>query len=223
MELFFKILLTFHIAGGTLGLVCGTIAVVVIKGKKAHTINGKIFTIGMITAAISALIMSNLPHHYSVFLFAVGGFTLYMVLTGYRIVQLKKQLKENAFPFTAVDYTIMLFGVSFSLFLLFLSVKGLLQKNMFAIVPGVFGLICLNYIRMDLNILLQKKSVKKVWLPNHFTRMMGALIASYTAFLVVNVQIQQQWILWLLPTAVGSTLIIYFFKKFVPKKKIDNV
>jgi hypothetical protein len=221
MELFFKLLLTLHIAGGTLGLMCGTIAAVVIKGKKAHAINGKLFTMGMLTAAIAALIMSNLPHHYSVFLFAVGGFTLYMVLTGYRIVQLKKQVKENTSPLKVFDYAIMLFGVSFSLFLLFLSIKGLVQKNISAIVPGMFGLIGLNYVRMDLNILITKKSLKKVWLPNHFTRMMGALIASYTAFLVVNVQIQQQWILWLLPTAVGSTLISYFFKKFVPKKN-DN-
>jgi hypothetical protein len=50
--------------------------------------------------------------------------------------------------------------------------------------------------------------------------MMGALIASYTAFLVVNVQIKQQWVFWLLPTLTGSFLIAYFIRKFIPKRNI---
>jgi len=221
MQDLFKILLVMHIAGGTAGLISGTIAAAVIKGKKAHIFAGKIFSIGMIIAALSALIMSNLPDHHNIFLFAVGGFTFYMVTTGNRIVQLKKNKTVNTSIFNGKDYFLFLFGTVFGLFLIFIAVKTYwINKNMFALVPIVFGLICLNYARMDFSLLSGKSNVQQQWLYNHITRMMGALIASYTAFLVVNVQIKQQWVFWLLPTLTGSFLIAYFIRKFIPKRNI---
>ncbi len=74
----FTILIILHVAGGTIGLISGTIAAAVVKGKKAHLINGKIFFYSMLVTAVSALIISNLPGHHNTFLFAVGGFTLYI-------------------------------------------------------------------------------------------------------------------------------------------------
>ena len=220
MPSLFNILIILHIAGGTIGLICGTTAVAVIKGKKAHLLNGKIYSISMISAAISALIISNLPGHKNIFLFAVGGFTFYMVTTGYRIVWLKRNAGKMEKPFAALDYGLSLFGLLFGMFLVYLSIKSIIGGEMFGIVPGVFGLVCINYARMDYHLFSGNKQVKNVWMLNHITRMMGALIASYTAFLVVNVQINMQWILWLLPAAIGSALISYFIKKFVPKRKL---
>jgi len=218
MQLLFNILIVLHVAGGTLGLICGTIAAAVVKGKKAHLLNGKIFSISMLTAAVSALIISNLPGHENLFLFAVGGFTFYMVTTGYRIVWLKRNNTVRPKTFTALDYGLFTFGVCFSLFLLYMSVKGLVAGNTFSVVSGVFGLVCLNYARMDYMLFSGKTTVKQSWISNHIVRMMGALIASYTAFLVVNVQIEMEWILWLLPSAIGGVLISRFLKKFAPKK-----
>ena len=223
MQQLFNILITLHVAGGTLGLICGSIAAAVIKGKKAHIFNGKIFSAGMLTAAVSALIISNLPGHENLFLFAVGGFTFYMVTTGYRIVWLQRHNASRSKTFTGVDYGLFAFGVCFSLFLLLMSVKGLIDGNTFSIVPGVFGLVCLNFAWMDYKLFKGKTTVKQSWMASHITRMMGALIASYTAFLVVNVQIGMQWILWLLPSAIGGILISRFLKKFAPKKSAKAV
>ncbi|HRI21916.1 MAG TPA: hypothetical protein PLA68_13235 [Panacibacter sp.] len=223
MQQLFNVLIILHIAGGTLGLLCGTIAASVIKGKKAHILNGKLFSIGMLTAAVSALIISNLPGHENLFLFAVGGFTFYMVTTGYRIAWLKRNNAGRPKTFTGVDYGLFAFGVCFSLFLLFMSIKGLMDGNTFSLVPGIFGLVCLNFARMDYKLFSGKETIKQFWITSHITRMMGALIASYTAFLVVNVQIQMQWILWLLPSAAGGILISRFLKKFAPKKSAKSV
>jgi uncharacterized membrane protein len=223
MDLFYTLLIL-HIAGGSLGLMGGTIAAIVVKGNKLHLLSGKLFSIGMITAGISALIISNLPGHENLFLFAVGGFTLYMTTTGYRIAWLKRNIKQDAKPFGIIDYLLFAFGVCFSLFLLIQSTKGLTSGQMFAIVPGVFGLISLNYVRMDYNLFSGKQTIKQSWMTNHITRMMGALIASYTAFLVVNVQIGNlQWILWLFPSLIGGILISRFIKKFVPRKSVKPV
>ena len=146
MSSLFNILIVLHIVGGTIGLICGTIAAAVIKGKKAHLLNGKLFSIAMITASISALIISNLPDHKNIFLFAVGGFTFYMVTTGYRIVWLKRNTGKMEKPFAALDYGLSLFGLLFGLFLIFLSLKSVMVGEMFGIVPGVFGLVCKYFL-----------------------------------------------------------------------------
>ena len=222
MQQLFSFLLVLHVSGGTLGLICGTIATAVVKGRKAHILTGKIYFYAMLVAAVSALVMSNLPNHHSVFLFAVGGFTLYMISSGYRVVWLKRNLGKTIQSFTWVDYAIALFALVFGIFLVVLAVTALRSGNTFGLVPAVFGLISLNYARLDYKLFSGKQKVKQVWIVNHITRMMGALIASYTAFLVVNVHIQMQWILWLLPTAVGSTLIYRFLQKFAPNRNVKQ-
>ncbi len=219
MNLLFSFLLGMHIAGGTAGLISGSIAASVKKGNAVHRISGKVFFIGMLAASVSALIISWLPDHHNIFLFAVGGFTFYMITTGYRIVFLKRAVKENTRPFKAIDYLLSLFGLCFGIVLLVMGINSVIGGNTFGIVPAVFGLICINYARMDYLLISGKEAVKSAWMTNHITRMMGAMIASYTAFLVVNVHIQQQWILWLLPTVVGSILISKFLKKYAPRKK----
>lgn len=223
MEQLFTPILILHILGGSVGLITGTIAASVKKGSTAHLLSGKIFFWGMFIASFSALILSWLPGHESLFLFAVGGFTLYMIVSGYRIVLLKRKSKQQEQGFSTIDYLVTLFGFLFAVFLLIQSGKGLLHKNTFSIVPGVFGLICMSYVLLDIRILTGNSTVKQSWMYNHIVRMMGAMIASYTAFLVVNVQIDMQWILWMLPSIIGSIFITIFLKKYTRPKNNSYV
>lgn len=208
-----------HIAGGGIGLMTGTIAAVVQKGNRVHRLCGKLFFYGMLLASLSALVMSNLPGHLNVFLFAVGGFTLYMILTGYRILFLKRALKREASPYTFADYLICLGGAIYGLFLLVLSVRTLQQGDRFGLVPLAFGLICLRFVWVDVRLLLGKTPIRQSWMVIHLGRMLGALIAAYTAFLVVNIQIGQQWILWLLPSLIGGIFIAKSVRRYAPAKK----
>jgi uncharacterized membrane protein len=223
MPTLFQTVLGLHIAGGFSGLLCGTISIAAKKGSKPHKIAGQIFFWGMLVASLAALILSNLPAHENIFLFAVGGFTLYMISSGYRIIFLKRIFKSNTPTFTILDFAISIFGFCFGLFLVYLAITNIFKGNNFGIVPGVFGLICMNYARMDFKMLFQKISLKEIWMPNHITRMMGAMIASYTAFLVVNVKMQPAWVLWLFPTLIGSGLITYYLRKFSPRKSAKSV
>jgi uncharacterized membrane protein YeaQ/YmgE (transglycosylase-associated protein family) len=140
-----------------------------------------------------------------------------MITSGYRMIYLKRQLKTTDFPIGILDYTITTFAVVFGIFLIVLAILGLKNGNTFSIVPAVFGSICINYARLDYGLLNGKKLLKTHWIANHITRMMGGLVATYTAFLVVNVHIQQNWILWLLPTVIGTVLIAKFLKQYAPK------
>jgi uncharacterized membrane protein len=217
MPSLFTILITLHVAGGTTGLITGAVAASVKKGSKLHNGSGKLYFYGMLLASLAALIISWLPNHHNLFLCAVGGFMLYMITSGYRMIYLKRQLKTTDFPIGILDYTITTFAVVFGIFLIVLAVLGLKNGNTFSIVPAVFGSICINYARLDYGLLNGKKLLKTHWIANHITRMMGGLVATYTAFLVVNVHIQQNWILWLLPTVIGTVLIAKFLKQYAPK------
>lgn len=219
MDQLFSSLLILHIVGGGAGLITGTIAAIVKKGSKPHLLSGIVFFWSMLAASLSALVLSWLPGHENLFLFAVGGFTLYMILTGYRIVILKRLFKSIPVKIPVTDYLITAFGLAFAIFLLIQSLRGLLNGNMFSIVPGVFGAICMSYVLMDAKLYIGKTTIKASWMYNHIVRMMGAMIASYTAFLVVNVQIDMQWILWLLPSVIGSIFITRFIRKYAPPAK----
>jgi len=76
----FKIVLILHIVGGTFGLLTGSINIARKKGDKNHKRIGKLFYVSMLTAVISSLVLSYLNPNY--FLFMVGLFTLYMVVSG---------------------------------------------------------------------------------------------------------------------------------------------
>jgi cadmium resistance protein CadD (predicted permease) len=53
------------------------------------------------------------------------------------------------------------------------------------------------------------------WLARHIGMMMGAFIATVTAFVVVNIRfVQPEWIPWLLPTALGVPLMQYWIWKY---------
>lgn len=223
MPSLFQILISIHVAGGTAGLISGTVSAAAQKGGFAHKLSGKIFFWGMFAASFAALIISNLPEHHNLFLFAVGGFTLYMICSGYRMVALKRMAKHTDHPVSWLDYVLSIFGLGFGVYLLFLGVKLVVNGQNFGIVPIAFGLICVNYARMDYQFLQGKQSIKAVWMGNHIIRMMGAMIASYTAFLVVNVKMDPNWVLWLLPTLIGSGLITYFMRKFAPRKSAKTV
>ena len=219
MITFFNFLLILHIGGGAVGLITGTLAAGVKKGSKLHKLCGLAFFWGMLVASIAALILSNLPNHENIFLFAVGGFTLFMICSGYRIIHLKKRIKLTANPFTFLDSLIFLFGISFGSFLLLLGFNRIINGISFGVVPSVFGLISVGFAWQDYKVISRKAEIKQVWMRNHIIRMMGALIASFTAFLVVNFQIQPNWVLWLSPTLIGSILIVTFIRKYVPVKK----
>lgn len=215
----FAILITIHIAGGTIGLVSGTIAACVLKGKRIHLISGKIFFYSMLVTALAALVISNLPGHYNIFLFAVGGFTLYLNCSGYRIVWLKRNAISSSNHYSVIDYAIAFLAMIFGFFLIFLSINATTDRNAINIVPLVFGSICLVFSVMDTFKLIGKKPIKDYWITSHISKMMGTMIAAYTAFLVVNIHLKQNWIVWLLPTVVGSFFISFFIRKYAPKKK----
>ena len=194
----FSCILIVHIAGGTIGLVTGLIGMISPKGKKLHRGAGKIFFLAMALIFVSSIYMSVVKQNW--FLFFIGFFSFYLAATGYRILALKKLGHEKLKP-ALVDYVLSFSGMLAGIGLLIIS--GLLiKKGMFAIVPALFGTLSFAFGYTDIRKFYIIKFTKYNWLAAHSGRMAGAFTATVTAFVVVNIQIQNSWILWISPTLI---------------------
>src|SRR5438045_2623285 len=83
------LLLFLHIAGGTVGIISGAVALVARKGGRPHRIAGTVFLVSMLTmAAIGAATSPFLPVPSMPNVFA-GALTLYLVATGWVAIRRK--------------------------------------------------------------------------------------------------------------------------------------
>ncbi len=194
----FTSILIVHIASGTVGLVTGLIGMISPKDKKIHRVAGKIFFWAMALIFVSSVYMSIVKQNW--FLFFIGFFSFYLAATGYRILALKKLETGKVRP-ALVDYVLSFSGIIAGIGLLIIS--GLLiKKGMFAIVPALFGTLSFAFGYTDIRKFYITKSTRYNWLVAHAGRMAGAFTATVTAFVVVNIQIQNSWIFWILPTLI---------------------
>ena len=83
----------------------------------------------------------------------------------------------------------------------------------------IFGFLLTWMTLDDLKSLYMKKFVRGAWLLKHISRMGGSFIATSTAFLLVNTSIEPVWVMWLLPTVIGTPMIVVTSRKW--KKKLS--
>ena len=205
----FKLFLYLHIAAGSLSLILGPVALMVKKGGVAHVRSGLVFYYSMLVVAGCSFVLAVL--HPSPFLFAVGVFSGYLNLTGRRyLTQKQAGLANQAGVFERVLAGLMLV---FSFYLLVMGVKSLAFSNGFGIVFLLFGGISLGLVWSDYQVIGKRGVAKMFWLRQHIIRMTGTCIATYTAFLVVNMGNSVGVVGWILPTIVGTPLIVYWIRK----------
>lgn len=188
------------------------------KGDLKHKKLGKVFTVSMLTAGFSSLVLAVL--HPSQFMFMVGVFTVYMVGTGNRYLKLK-MLHKNQKP-KIMDWILTISMLLAGILFIGLGVQGLLKSNFFGIVFVTFGFLGLLFVRHDIRNYSGKSNISNYWLSEHLQRMIGAFIASSTAFLVVNAKYLPEYIpiivYWLLPTIILTPLIVKWARKYEVKK-----
>jgi hypothetical protein len=223
MEQVIKIALAMHIAAGSLSLVSGPLAIGFKHGGKWHRVAGKIFFFAMMLVAATAFFLGLAHKNY--FLFIVAIFSAYLVSSGYRILYLKK-LDKSQKP-ALVDWfitaTMFLFSLAFLAWGTYLAIKG----NSFSLVFFTFGGISFWLVLKDRKLYRAVDLEKNFWLYAHIIKMIAGLIAAFTAFLVVNVQIQPGFVVWIFPSFVGGWVIRYYTtlyrKKLSQGKKVEEM
>lgn len=204
MEDTIQILIYTHVALGGIALLSGAIALSVKKGGGVHKKSGKIFFYTMLISALISLMIAVLPNHENPFLFSIGVFSSYFLLSGYRSLQFKrKNIHLNIDKILA--YSIIFVGAMMLLYPIVLYGKLNIILAVFGIVAIVFGL-------RDLMLFRQIETLKKKWLSLHLGKMTGGYIAAVSAFFVVNNILPGVWN-WFTPGIVGGFYIAYWIRK----------
>ncbi|CAL2086652.1 hypothetical protein [Tenacibaculum sp. 190524A02b] len=212
MEQVIQFSIYIHAFLGGIGLISGIANVILKKGNTPHKILGKIFFYAMIFSSLISLIIARMPNHENLFLFLIGLFTIYMILSGNRALTLKSKTKLKA---DAIDKSIS--GVMFfiSIIMTLIGVIGSIQKVDNSILYLFFGGFGIFMTLKDFQTFKTFTKNKNAWIKSHIGRMMGALIAAVTAFIVAGLQIKTV-IAWIIPTLIGTLYIVYWNKKFKP-------
>ncbi|MDG4949657.1 hypothetical protein NLM59_01860 [Weeksellaceae bacterium KMM 9724] len=219
MEETIKTLVYIHAFFGGIGLISGLGSIVVKKGNSSHKKLGKLFTYAMVISSLISLIVARMPNHENLFLFLIGIFTIYMVLAGNRALTFKNKAKTKA---DLLDKSIS--GTMFiaSILMIILGVVGMIQKVDNSILYLFFGAFGSFMTFKDFQTFKNFRQKKNAWLISHVGRMIGALIASFTAFLVAGLHIGTTAV-WILPTVLGTVYIIYWNRKLKSKKVLKSI
>ncbi|USL94671.1 hypothetical protein D1J36_005010 [Riemerella anatipestifer] len=215
MEQTIKILIYIHAFFGGLGLITGMISIFVKKGGFNHKRTGKIFSYTMIISSLVSLIVARMPNHENLFLFLIGIFTIYLILAGNRALTLKSKTKTKADWIDKLVSGIMLLV---SIGMLILGIIGMIQKVENSILYLFFGGFGVFMTIRDFQTFQVFTEKKDAWLISHLGRMMGALIASVTAFLVAGLHIGTT-LVWIMPTILGTVYIVHWNRRLKSKNK----
>lgn len=212
MEFIIKIAIYIHAFFGTIALVSGLGSMLFQKGSKNHKKSGKLFSISMLISSGLSLPIAWMPNHENMFLFLIGIFTIYLVLSGNRILLFKNKSQAN---FTDKFIVGCLFFSA--ILMLIFGVFHLLQNQNGGILFLFFGTIALVMSIRDFKFF--RNIDKKKILPFHIGKITGAYSASVTAFLVAGIRLEGM-LYWITPTIIGGFVIIYWTRKTNLKKKI---
>ncbi len=214
MEPTIRMLIYIHALTGGIGLITGFWALAAGKGLKVHKSVGKIFSWSLGFSAGLSLIIAVLPNHHNPFLFLIGVFTLYLIGAGNRALKLKDSKLQNV----AITDKILSGGMFlFAVIMVFKGGFAYFNNQAIGLLYFFFGVIAGLLAGRDLVLFRDFAKARKMWLRTHLTRMIAALIASVTAFMVAGLSLNSL-AAWIAPTVVGTGVIIYWLRRVSPKK-----
>ena len=210
----FTLVLTLHIVFGFTGLLLGTVILIRKKGDTIHKQTGLVFTIAMVATGLCAFCLTYL--HPNLFLFIVGVFTIYLSISGYRIIRLKKaHLGQKPKVFDAILTIVMLIC---AMLFYYIGIRHLVARQIFGLVYLLFGTIGFRLCYTEYKVFADKVTDPLYALKNHIGRMTGAYIAAFTAFIVVNNTFLPAVLAWSLPGIIGGIFISRSIKKLSSNK-----
>jgi uncharacterized membrane protein len=191
-------ILALHIAAGGLALVVSAIALWSFKGGRVHRRAGRIFVAAMGVVCATAIVLAVLRPN--AFLLAIGFFSFYLSFAGFATVR-------PAWGRAAI-------AIAAGMILVGLAMLGAAATGATArpVVLGIFGAIGLVLAIQDLAA-LRGAEVPPARIARHLSRMLGATIATWTAFTVVNFQMLPPLVAWLGPTAAFLPVIVYWNRR----------
>ena len=198
------ILVTGHVLAGSAAVLGMLGACLTRKGSRPHRLFGRAFAVSMAVALSLAAIVSAITAN--VFLGSIALFTGYLIYTGWRLATVRDGRasaldRTTAFGMIATGAVMVPYG-------LYLVATG----EGAGIALCLFGLFGSLLARQDLRH-GSHWPVGAERIVRHLERMGGGSIATLTALLVVNVDLEPAFVVWLAPTLLGTPLISYFTRR----------
>ena len=204
-NLIMEYLLPIHILAGTIALLAAAFAICSEKGKKIHITAGKTYYWGMVGIFLTALPMSII--NKEIFLFLVAFFSFYLAFAGRRFAQNRTGIASR------IDWIAVGLMIFTGIGMCVLAVFYVIDSNSLYITLLVFGLISIVIGLTDYKTHKHQEAIGKKRIARHLTNMLAGTIAVVTAFLVVNVDMEPQWLPWILPTVVIVPVINWWNSK----------
>jgi len=192
-------------------MLSGSVAVISKKGSFIHKRSGIVFYYSLLLSIAMSLIIAVSPGHESAFLFFIGLFSAYFILIGKRALKYRTGITSIGWDKLLV---ILLFFTGVIMILYPILLYG--SPN---IVLAVFGSASILLAIEDWRTITNEDTRKREWLIIHASRITGGLIASVTAFMVVNNFLPGVWN-WFTPAIIGSIYIVYWTIKL--KRQLKN-
>lgn len=216
-------LLIIHIATGFTALLVGLIPMFSQKGSRLHNRAGLVYVYCMITVAITALLLCGLQPFKMMRLFLTGiaVFSFYLCFTGWRATRNKKGQQTSLD--STLTYVTLVVGAAMIGFGTYLLIQHGL--SFMPIVFTFFGVFTSQFAWKDYR-QRQQPALKMGWYFQHFIRMGGSYIATFTAAAVTNAPRMlpanaPEWtatLVWIAPSILGGMLIgrtvRYYKQKF---------
>ncbi len=160
------------------------------------------------------MVVAVLPKHESPFLFAVGIFSLYFVLTGNRALNFKRKNLN-----LKIDQLISIIMIITGILMVLLPIVLTKSINIILVVFAIIGMI---FSVQDLMLFKKPEQLRKGWLKLHLGKMIGGYISATTAFVVVN-DFFPSFYGWFIPGIIGGFIIAYWMRKMNKKTVGNNV
>jgi hypothetical protein len=180
-----------------------------VTGPK-HRKFGRIFFYGMTGIFITAIPLSLIKNN--LFLFLIALFSYYLAFSGWRYAK-----NTNGTP-GKLDLIISGVMLTASIIMIGLGIYRFNIDNFRMVILLVFGFIGCVFSYSDLKTYRNHDATGKQRIANHLSAMLGATIATLTAFSVTNLHVQPQIILWLGPTILLTPVIIWWKQKVIKNR-----
>lgn len=213
MPLSQTLLIAVHIAAGGVALAASTVAVCAVKGGRAHRRAGTAFALAMAVISATAVVLAIVRP--SPFLFSVGILSGYLTYAGREAGRGPDRHRRPAAVAAAAAmlvFGLAMAGVGISALLGVASAQASAGPVPAAL--AVFGAIGAALAIQDLRAgRSAARETPKAQIARHLGRMLGAAIAAWTAFAVVNFRFLPALVVWLGPTLVVTPLIVYWTRR----------
>lgn len=203
-----EILLGVHILAGFIALIAAAVATLTktFDGPHHwHVYSGNVFFWGMVVVFVTALPLAIIRPNTFLFLIAILSF--YFPLAGWRYATLRRGPPR---PVDWISGSVM--AVAAGIMVMyggFLLSRGNMNGITMLVLGGAGGALSIS----DLRTLRQGGAKGRERIAKHLTMMLAGAIATVTAFVVTNVAVQPEFIVWLAPTLVITPVIVLWNRK----------